>query len=148
MDSIRVAAEPLGVHSEPIEVRVSQDLEAAFETTDLSRADAVASVGIGNTVLQRLPELALQRRLPGIVSLQSLVKLGMLMSYSPNIPGMYRRAGAIVDMILKGAKPADLPVQQPYHLRPRRQREYPPRTGTDHPALGATPGHRMDLVGL
>jgi ABC-type uncharacterized transport system substrate-binding protein len=64
-------------------------------------------------VLQRLPELALQSRLPGIVSLQSLVKLGMLMSYSPNIPGMYRRAGAIVDMILKGAKPADPPVQQP-----------------------------------
>jgi ABC-type uncharacterized transport system substrate-binding protein len=58
-------------------------------------------------------ELAAKRRLPAIYGFREFVEAGGLMTYGPNLPNMYHRAAAHVDKILKGAKPADLPVEQP-----------------------------------
>ena len=61
----------------------------------------------------RIAKLALEARLPAIYSIPSFVADGGLMAYAPNIPDQYRRAAMFVDKIMKGAKPGDLPVEQP-----------------------------------
>jgi len=62
---------------------------------------------------QRIVELAAKNRLPTVYSFRNYVDIGGLMSYGPNLADLHRRAAAYVDKILKGAKPSDLPVQQP-----------------------------------
>ena len=62
---------------------------------------------------KRLADLALERRLPTIAFASEQWTAGVLATYGPNVPSLYRRAGAFIDKILKGAKPADLPVEQP-----------------------------------
>ena len=62
---------------------------------------------------KRLADLALERRLPTIAFASEQWEAGMLTTYGPNVPALYRRAGAFIDKILKGANPADLPVEQP-----------------------------------
>ena len=61
----------------------------------------------------RIITLALTARLPTIVSAREFVQAGVLMSYGPNFPDMFRRAAEIVDQILRGAKPGDIPIEQP-----------------------------------
>ena len=62
---------------------------------------------------QQIADLALKNRLPGIHALREYAQAGLLISSGPNLPGLYRRAAGYVDKILRGAKPADLPVEQP-----------------------------------
>jgi len=98
-----------------LEVQNLDDLENAFRSIARSRVDAIV-IGTGgffNTNQRRLVELAAKHRLPGMYIEQEFVLAGGLMTYATSIPALYRRAATYVDKILKGAKPADLPVEQP-----------------------------------
>ena len=66
---------------------------------------------------KRMAELALAYNLPAIFSNELFVRVGGLLSYGPNVPAIFRRSGVYIDKILKGAKPGDLPVEQPSLLR-------------------------------
>jgi ABC-type uncharacterized transport system substrate-binding protein len=108
------AARTLGVRVLPLEVRRAEDLEGALQSALRGRADAV--LGIGDTVLlfhrRQIVDFAAKNRLPAMYSLQEYMDDGGLMMYGPNVPDMYRRAATFVDKILKGTKPAELPIEQ------------------------------------
>jgi putative ABC transport system substrate-binding protein len=97
------------------EIRSPDDLEKAFRTATTKRASAVIIGGGGffNTHRQRLIELAVKHRMPVMYTEKEYVIAGGLMTYAASIPDMYRRAAWYVDKILKGANPAELPVEQP-----------------------------------
>jgi len=112
-EAAKRSAAALGIPLEPIQLRgIPYDYEHALAETDGARGDAlmVASSPFGRTA--ELAEVALRHRLPSIGPNFS-AEAGYLMSYGPNISDMFRLAADYVDKILKGAKPADLPVQQP-----------------------------------
>jgi ABC-type uncharacterized transport system substrate-binding protein len=98
-----------------LEVQNLDDLENAFRSIAKSRVDAIVIGGGGffNTNQTRLVELAAKHRLPGMYIEQEFVLAGGLMTYATSYADLYRRAATYVDKILKGAKPADLPVEQP-----------------------------------
>ena len=89
--------------------------ERAFQGALRDRADAVLSIGDNVLVFHRarIVDFAAKNRLPAMYSLQEYMDDGGLMMYGPNVPDMYRRSAVYVDKILKGAKPGDLPVEQP-----------------------------------
>jgi putative ABC transport system substrate-binding protein len=109
------AAQPLKLRVESLEVRNSKDFEAAFQAAATTRAGAlmVLAGGLFNTHRSRIVKLAAESRLPAMYSEPEYVLAGGLMSYATNIEDLYRRAATYVDKILKGANPADLPVEQP-----------------------------------
>ncbi len=100
---------------QPFEVRGPDDFEAAFAAMAKGRADALVVPADPFTVLhqERIVALAAKHRLPTMFDLREFVDAGGLMSYGPRVPDMVRRIAAFVDKILKGAKPGDLPVEQP-----------------------------------
>jgi putative ABC transport system substrate-binding protein len=108
------AARILGIEVFSSEIRRADDIEPAFQTL-AGRTDALYiaadPVAIVNRV--RINALALAARLPTISSVREYVKAGALMSYGVNFPELWRRTAEFVDKILRGAKPADLPVEQP-----------------------------------
>jgi putative ABC transport system substrate-binding protein len=108
-----VAARTLGIQLESVPVRGPNDFNAAF--TAVGRADGLLYIDtpLWITHRARLAELAARSRLPAIYGTRDIVEIGGLMSYGPHIPDLYRRAATHVDKILKGAKPGDLPVEQP-----------------------------------
>ena len=110
-----VAARALGVRLQFVEVRGPDDFDRAF--SDMTRARAGALTVLGSTMLinerRRLVDLAAKNRLPAVYGLREYVDAGGLMCYGPNNADMFRRAATYVDKILKGAKPGDLPVEQP-----------------------------------
>jgi len=112
---IRTAGQELGVQVQSLEVRSSSDIDRAFEAATKTQAGAlvVAQQGPITTNQKRIVELAAKRRLPAIYSDTEWIHVGGLMSYGPDSADIYRRAAVYVDKILKGTKPADLPVQQP-----------------------------------
>ena len=107
-------AKALGVLPQPWNVRNSQQIDAAFSATDNTQALLVLS---DPSVLERnrrkIIRLAFKNRLPAIYPWRLYVGEGGLMVYAPNLPDMHRRSAYYVDKILRGAKPADLPVEQP-----------------------------------
>src|SRR6266852_1902062 len=109
-----VAARALGVRLQFLEARGPADLDRAFSEMTRARADALTV--LTSTTLtgerRRLVELAARNRLPAVYPWREGVDVGGLMSYGPNGADMFRRAATYVDKILKGAKPADLPVEQ------------------------------------
>ena len=109
------AARLLKVQLISLEVRGLDELENVFRSIAKSRADAFVLGGSGlfNTHRTRIIELAVKHRLPAIYTEQEYVLAGGLMTYATSIPDLYRRAATYVDKILKGAKPSDLPVEQP-----------------------------------
>jgi ABC-type uncharacterized transport system substrate-binding protein len=110
------AAGSLKVQLISVEVRRGLDeLENAFRSTAKSGADAFILGGSGffATHRSRIIELAAKNRLPAMYPEQEYVLAGGLMTYATSIPSLYRRAATYVDKMLKGAKPADLPVEQP-----------------------------------
>ena len=115
LKALEVAAPSLRVQLQPIEVRGSDELEPVFSAMNRSRADALFVVDdpMFFTHRMRLLELATQNRLPAIYSNRVFVDAGGLMSYGVNFAHMFRHAATWVDKILKGAKPGDLPVEQP-----------------------------------
>jgi putative ABC transport system substrate-binding protein len=112
----QLAAPALRLRLEPI-VGVSgvRELEGAFAT--ISRVRPGALILLADRFLlaerTRIVEFAAKHRLPTMYPYREMVKAGGLMSYSPSYPDLFRRAATYVDKILKGAKPADLPVEQP-----------------------------------
>ncbi len=110
-----VAARALRVRLQVLEARGPEDFGRAFSDMARARADAVAvqSTNVFFTERQRLVELAAQNRLPAMYSTREFVEAGGLMSYAANTADLLRRAAMYVDKILKGARPADLPVEQP-----------------------------------
>jgi putative ABC transport system substrate-binding protein len=111
----QVTAPALGLTVHPLGVRAPDDLGRAFDAMTREHADALIIGGDPLTTSQqkRILEFAAKRRLPGMYFWAEFVQAGGLMAYGPSLPDMYRRAATYVDKILKGAKPADLPVEQP-----------------------------------
>jgi len=113
--ALETAARRLNVTLEVVDVRSPDDFEGAFATMIGKRAGAFIVVGGALTYMRRqqIADLALKNRLPGIHALREYAQAGLLISYGPNLPDLYRRAAGYVDKILRGARPADLPVEQP-----------------------------------
>jgi putative ABC transport system substrate-binding protein len=111
----QLAAKRLGLLLQSLEVRGSDDFESAFGGAIRERASAllVISDPLTNTHQRRIVELAAKNRLPAIYPIREFVQAGGLMAYAPDRLEQYRRVAYYVDKILKGAKPADLPVEQP-----------------------------------
>lgn len=112
---IEVAARSLGVQLQALEVRGPGEFESAFKAATRVKAAALLVLPTTVTVTHRKPiaELATKSRLPTMWAESGLMDAGGLMSYGPSYADLYRRAATYVDKILKGAKPADLPVEQP-----------------------------------
>jgi putative tryptophan/tyrosine transport system substrate-binding protein len=91
------------------------DLEGAISkiSTDNFQAISVTHDGLFYVQRKRLADLALEKRVPSIGFASEQWQAGLLATYGPNVPALYRRAGAFIDKILQGANPADLPVEQP-----------------------------------
>jgi putative ABC transport system substrate-binding protein len=107
------AAQRLGLQLSVHKVGALEDIEPAFKAAVLERADAV--IPLSSPVFfehRRIVELAARHRLPAVYEHRQFTEAGGLISYGPNISTIYRRAAVYVDKILKGAKPADLPVEQ------------------------------------
>jgi putative ABC transport system substrate-binding protein len=109
------AGSQLGVAVVPVRVRDAKDLEGAISkiSTDNFQAMVVTHDGLFYVQRKRLADLALESRLPTIAFASEQWEAGVLATYGPNVPALYRRAGAFIDKILKGVNPADLPVEQP-----------------------------------
>jgi putative tryptophan/tyrosine transport system substrate-binding protein len=114
MDEVQTTARTLGLEVTPFTIRSAEDIAPTFDALK-SRADALYVVGepLVNTNRVKINTLALSQRLPTIYILPEYVEAGGLMSYGPNLQDLYRRAADLVDKILRGTKPADIPVEQP-----------------------------------
>jgi len=110
-----LAAAALGVQLHYLDVPGPENIEAAFRKATKGQADAVAVLAspVFPAHRMQIADLALKSRLPAIYAFPEFVEAGGLMSYGVRIPDLYRRAATYVDKILKGTKPADLPVEQP-----------------------------------
>jgi putative ABC transport system substrate-binding protein len=115
LKEIELAAGAFGVQLQYLEVRDAKDIETAFRAASKGRADAVLVLPSPITLSQRrqVVDLAANSRLPAIYWATEFVEAGGLMTYSVSFTDLFRRAATYVDKILKGAKPADLPVEQP-----------------------------------
>jgi putative tryptophan/tyrosine transport system substrate-binding protein len=114
LDEIETAAHPLGIETIALKIRQAADIAPAFEALK-GRAEALYVVGETLTAANqvRISSFALAARLPTMHPNRGRLEAGGLMSYGPNFASLYRRAGDFVDKILRGAKPADIPVEQP-----------------------------------
>ena len=115
MKEADVAARGLGIQVQPLEVRRPDDLEEAFTSAAKDQTNAIiASVDrIFDTERKRIMHFAIGKRLPSMFYTSRAVQEGGLMSYAPNVLDLFRRSATYVDKILKGAKPGELPVEQP-----------------------------------
>jgi len=112
---VRAASQMLGLDLQFVEVRKVSDLEPAFAIMLRGQADAVLRLAdpLGTALRARIVELTMKHRLPAMLTLRQDVEAGGLIAYWTDHIAHYRRAATYVDRILKGAKPADLPVEQP-----------------------------------
>jgi putative ABC transport system substrate-binding protein len=112
---IQSGAKALGVKTEIVEIRTGADYEPTFERIRRLKPTALMPLlGVLSTTHKKeIAEFAIRNRLPTIFEQREFVEAGGLLSYGTNYPAMYRHAAAHVDKILKGAKPSDLPVEQP-----------------------------------
>jgi putative tryptophan/tyrosine transport system substrate-binding protein len=114
MVGVQAAARTLGLEVVPLEIRRAEDIAPALDAVE-GRAQAlyVVNEAIANNNRVRIHTLSLAARLPTLHSIRDNVEAGGLMSFGPNNPDLFRHAADYVDKILRGAKPADLPVEQP-----------------------------------
>ena len=114
MGEVKATARTLGLEVTPLEIRRAEDIAPAFEALK-AQADAVYVVvnALITTNRTRIITLALGARLPTIFNTRDFVEAGGLMSYGPNYLDMFRRTADLVDKILRGTKPGDIPVEQP-----------------------------------
>jgi len=107
------AARTLGVRLQLVEVRGPDEFDRAFSTMTSARAEALIVLPSAMLFNERRRLVAARHRLPAMSQAREIVELGGLMAYGASIPDLIRRSATHVDKILKGAKPADLPVEQP-----------------------------------
>ena len=114
-EDFQVAARALKLTIQPWEVRATSDFDKVFSAIGKQRADGLYVLGspLMNTKRKQISDFALKSRLPSIYSIREFVDVGGLMSYGQDQAESYRRVAYFVDRILKGTKPADLPVEQP-----------------------------------
>jgi putative ABC transport system substrate-binding protein len=111
VEKVQAVGKGTGTTIDPIMIQGPQELEAAFTNLEKNRPDAaIVQPSLGS---KRPAELALQHRIPAVSFIREFAKDGGLMSYWAAEADVYRRAASFVDKILKGAKPVDLPVEQP-----------------------------------
>src|SRR5262249_6078886 len=112
---INIAADAFRVQLRYLEIQAPKDIETAFQAASKERADAVLVLSTAILFSQRrqVADLAVKSRLSAIYNRPEYVEDGGLVSYGPSMTDLFRRAATYVDKILKGAKPADLPVEQP-----------------------------------
>jgi putative ABC transport system substrate-binding protein len=115
MKETKAAASSLGIKLQSLEIRESSDLELAFSAMKNEGAEAIVTINSPNFVnlSKQVVNLAAKSGLPAMYAESQWADVGGLMSYGPNYPALWRRAATYVDKILKGAKPADIPVEQP-----------------------------------
>ncbi len=115
LKEVEIAAKAFGVKLQYLDILSPKDIEPAFQAARKGRADAVLVLGAPVFISQRkqIADLAVKNRLPAMYVAPAYVEDGGLMSYGVSVVDLYRRAATYVDKILKGAKPADLPVEQP-----------------------------------
>ena len=115
LDRTQQTAQHMGVQVHPVRVHEANDFESAFAALTRERPDALIVHGYIVLVQHRtrIVDFVAQHRLPTMYSLREFVEAGGLTSYGVHLPELYRRAAAYVDKILKGTKPADIPVEQP-----------------------------------
>ena len=116
ISNLTMAARALGLQLHVVELRRADELDTAFAAMTQERADALILLEdslLLSGLRGRIVDLAAKHRLPAMYAWRELVVAGGLMSYGPSTPDMHRRAATYVDKILKGTKPADLPVEQP-----------------------------------
>ena len=114
-EETKTAARSLGIQTELLDVRSQEDIGRGFETALRQRVDALL-VGVDGLIQanrQMIADLAVQNRLATVYAGREYVEAGGLLSYGVSYPDLYRRAATYVDKIFKGAKPADLPIEQP-----------------------------------
>ena len=114
MGKVQAEARTLGLEVAPLEIRRVEEIAPAFESLN-AQADALYVVGDAFVQANRtrIITFSLSARLPTIVGIREFVQAGALMSYGPNFLGQFRRAAELVDKILRGTKPGDIPVEQP-----------------------------------
>ena len=112
---VEATARSLGIEPQLLDVRRPEDLQRLFDAAAKQRAEAliVGLDGVAQGNLRPIAELAAKQRLPSIYAEKAYVDVGGLITYGASDHGMYHRAASFVDRIFKGAKPADLPVEQP-----------------------------------
>jgi putative tryptophan/tyrosine transport system substrate-binding protein len=115
VQAVETAGKTLGVQLVMVPMRTVEDFEGAFSTISREHVGGFLVVASPDTVShrERLAELAIKHRLPGMFETKENVEAGGLMSYGPDFNDLVQRAATYIDKILKGAKPADLPVEQP-----------------------------------
>jgi putative tryptophan/tyrosine transport system substrate-binding protein len=113
------AAQALGLRLARLDVRAADELEVAFASMDRAKTNAVlvANDAMFAANRTRISDLAIKYRLPAISENPPFAEAGGLLAYGPRIPAMFRRAAGYVDRILKGSRPADLPIEQPDTFR-------------------------------
>ena len=118
-NSVQDDGHKLGLSIQPVEVNGPGDLERAFSaiTPDPGTGVAVAADVMFYNERRRITALALANRLPSMFHNEEFVKVGGLLSYGTNVPAIFRHSAVYVDKILKGAKPSNLPVEQPTLFR-------------------------------
>ena len=116
--AMEATADRLKVRLQRIEVRTATDLDAGFAATLRQRAEAVAVYPLSTMPadIKRIAEFAVKNRLPTVTNTASYIKEGLLAGYGPNVPDQYHRAATYIDKVLRGARPAELPVEQPTEL--------------------------------
>jgi putative tryptophan/tyrosine transport system substrate-binding protein len=114
MGEVQTVARGLGIEVAPLEIRRAEDIAPAFEALK-AQADALYVVGdaLISANLTRIMTFSLGARLPTIFNARSFVQAGGLMSYGPNFSDQFRRTAELVDKVLRGTKPGDIPVEQP-----------------------------------
>lgn len=115
VEAAQEAAKPLSVAVQRYEARQAADFESVFTriAQDGQQAVVLMQDGLFYAEQRRIGDIGIKYKMPIIAFAAELSRSGMLMSYGPNIPGIFIRAGVFIDKILKGAKPTDLPVEQP-----------------------------------
>ncbi len=118
LNEIRAASGALGILVQPFDVRDANSVERAFAAMAKDRPDALALCWDSVTLeyAHAIADFALKRRLPTIAPLREYVKAGALMSFGASLAAHRRRAAYYADKIMKGTKPADLPVERPTHF--------------------------------
>jgi putative tryptophan/tyrosine transport system substrate-binding protein len=113
--AMEIGARLTGVRLQALEVQGPHEFERAFAAAAMARADALLVPGSGLFAMHpsQIAALALQHHLPTLAPFREFVEAGCLMAYGPNAAGLFRQAASAVDRLLRGAKPSDLPVEEP-----------------------------------